>query len=359
VQGLRIGEVNKALYNNYKLDKPTLLLGRSGVGKSEVVADFADSLGADMFDVRLTLYDNVDLGGLPYFDPDVKTVLRGLPDMLPKPSDRPSILFLDEINLALPSTQAAAYQLILNGCLGSWKKPDNCYVMAAGNLNSDKGATHPMAFPLLNRFNIIKVEENAEDWIDWGISKKIDSSIIGFIKYMPNKLFTFSSSTPDQSNFATARTWVDVSKYIQLQKEDYFNDSLLYQHIQGSIGEGESIEFKRYREVVNKLPNPTDIINGKYGDKVNTSDDISGYYSLIVSLIYLIEKEFDKETDNKTIRKYLDNSVIFFNDFLQEKEFTLFYISQFLRKDKDNKFQSVLKDSQYWKSITESLVKYT
>ena len=42
------------------------------------------------------------------------------------------VLFLDELNSAPPSVQAAAYQLVLNGKIGQYKLPSNVKIVAAG-----------------------------------------------------------------------------------------------------------------------------------------------------------------------------------------------------------------------------------
>jgi hypothetical protein len=62
------------------------------------------------------------------------------------------VLFLDELNSAAPSVQAAAYQLILNRRIGKYRMPKNVVLVAAGNRESDKGVTYRMPTPLANRF---------------------------------------------------------------------------------------------------------------------------------------------------------------------------------------------------------------
>ena len=69
-------------------------------------------------------------------------------------------LFLDEMNSAAPSVQAAAYQLILNRKVGQYKLPDNVSVVAAGNREADKGVTYRMPAPLANRFIHLELAVN-------------------------------------------------------------------------------------------------------------------------------------------------------------------------------------------------------
>ncbi|MEL6518748.1 MAG: AAA family ATPase, partial [Pseudomonadota bacterium] len=51
-----------------KLTASYMLHGRPGVGKSEIVAQLAGEIGAQLFDLRLTTIEPQDLRGLPYYD---------------------------------------------------------------------------------------------------------------------------------------------------------------------------------------------------------------------------------------------------------------------------------------------------
>ncbi len=86
--------------------RPVMLWGAPGVGKSDVVRMVASESKLELRDVRLSLMDPVDLKGFPSIDA-AKKVMSWLPgDFLPKKGK--GILFLDEINSAPQSVQAAA-----------------------------------------------------------------------------------------------------------------------------------------------------------------------------------------------------------------------------------------------------------
>ena len=140
----------------FKVKRPVFLWGPPGIGKSDVVTNIVENMDGIVYDLRLGQMDPTDLRGMPFFN---KTM--GLMDWAP-PIDLPTEevaaqypvvgLFLDEMNSAAPSVQAAAYQLILNRRIGKYKLPDNVVIIAAGNRVSDKGVTYRMPTPLANRF---------------------------------------------------------------------------------------------------------------------------------------------------------------------------------------------------------------
>ena len=71
-----------------------------------------------LIDIRLSLWEPTDIKGIPYFDSNSGTMVWGAPSELPSEEFAAQfdhiVLFLDEMNSAAPSVQAAAYQLILN-----------------------------------------------------------------------------------------------------------------------------------------------------------------------------------------------------------------------------------------------------
>ena len=146
----------KSIKVAFKKQRPIFLWGPPGVGKSDIVQQITDDAGGYMFDLRLGQMDPTDLRGIPYFNKELGVMDWAPPIDLPSPEfakDYPMItLFLDEMNAAAPSVQAAAYQLILNRRIGKYVLPDNVVVIAAGNRESDKGVTYRMPTPLANRF---------------------------------------------------------------------------------------------------------------------------------------------------------------------------------------------------------------
>ena len=105
--------------------------GAPGIGKSSIVRHIAEAKNLPVVDLRASLLDPTDLRGIPMIQN--KTSVWCPPSFLPKTSDKPGILFLDEINAAPPLVQAALYQLILDRRVGEYVLPDGWKIIAAGN----------------------------------------------------------------------------------------------------------------------------------------------------------------------------------------------------------------------------------
>ena len=272
--------------------RPIFLWGPPGIGKSEVVASIAEEQKGFMIDLRLAQMEPTDLRGIPYYNKD-----SGLMDWAP-PIDLPSeetasqypmvVLFLDEMNSAAPSIQAAAYQLILNRRIGKYKLPDNVVVIAAGNRESDKGVTYRMPAPLANRFLHLEMRVDHTAWETWATINRIHKDVVGYIGFAKQDLYDFDPRSSSRS-FATPRSWTFVSEI--LEDEDV-GEADLTDLVTGAVGEGVAVKFMAHRKISGQLPKPEDVLAGKVKElKVK---EISAMYSLVVSMCYELKDAADK-----------------------------------------------------------------
>jgi len=291
--------------------RPIFLWGPPGIGKSDIVAQITNSLSNSLLiDIRLSLWEPTDIKGIPYFDSNSGTMVWGAPSELPNAEMAAQydniVLFLDEMNSAAPAVQAAAYQLILNRKVGTYKLPDNVYIVAAGNREADKGVTYRMPAPLANRFVHIEMKVDFDDWFSWAVEKNIHKDVVGFLTFSKKDLYDFDPKSASRA-FATPRSWSFVSELL----DDDLDNETLTDLVAGAVGEGLAVKFMAHRKVAAKLPNPTDILAGKIKE-LNTKE-ISAMYSLTVSLCYEMKEacdKGDKKFDNKVnnfLRFAMDN----------------------------------------------------
>ena len=290
--------------------RPVFIWGPPGIGKSDIVHQIGDALDAHVIDVRLSLWEPTDIKGIPYYSAEDNKMSWAppveLPDAAMASQHKAIILFLDEMNSAAPAVQAAAYQLILNRRVGAYELPDNVYIVAAGNRETDKGVTYRMPAPLANRFVHLELAVSFDDWFNWAVDNKIHKDVVGFLQFAKRDLYDFDPKSPNRS-FATPRSWSFVSELL----EDNLDDETTTDLVSGCVGEGLAIKFVAHRKVAASMPNPTDILEGKI--KEIKSKEISAMYSLTVSLCYELkeacdkgDKKFDSKVD-KFLRFMMDN----------------------------------------------------
>jgi hypothetical protein len=294
-----------------KKQRPIFLWGPPGIGKSDIVQQVNDTFAnSHLIDIRLSLWEPTDIKGIPYFDSNSGTMVWGAPSELPSEEFAAQYdhitLFLDEMNSAAPSVQAAAYQLILNRRVGTYKLPDNVSVVAAGNREADKGVTYRMPAPLANRFIHLELAVNFDDWFNWAVANNQHTDVVGYLTFAKKDLYDFDPKSSSRS-FATPRSWSFVSELI----EDDLDEATTTDLVAGAVGEGLALKFMAHRKVASSMPNPSDILAGKV--KEMKSKEISAMYSLTVSLCYELkeasdagDKKFDAKVNN-FLRFSMDN----------------------------------------------------
>ena len=291
---IRPSELKAILHHVTKIKQPAFIWGGPGIGKSDVVSQVAAEQGRPVIDIRLALMDPTDIRGMPYADSEGNGMKWSPPSELPKagtPTEN-AILFLDEMNSAPPSVQAAAYQLVLNRRIGEYELPEGVSIVAAGNRETDKGVTYRMPAPLANRFLHFNIESNFEDWQKWAILNEVHPDVVGFLSSNHGNLYKFDPKSPDKS-FATPRSWEFVSRVIDDSAS--LSEKLVGVLVAGGVGEGMATEFMQHRRVAAKMPKPEDVLSGKV-TKLEVKE-ISAKYSLAVGLCYLLKEVSERAND--------------------------------------------------------------
>jgi len=298
-------QARKSILAAFKVQRPIFLWGPPGIGKSELVEGITAELGGYMIDLRLGQMEPTDIRGIPFYNKDTGKMDWAPPVELPDEelaSQYPIVvLFLDELNSAPASVQAAAYQLILNRRIGKYRLPNNVVMVAAGNRESDKGVTYRMPTPLANRFLHQEMKVDFASWQEWAVMNKIHKDVVGYLSFAKQDLYDFDAKSASRA-FATPRSWSFVS---QLVADEHADDDTLMNLVAGTVGEGLAVKFMAHRKIAGKMPSPTDILNGKVKD-LNVKE-VSAMYSLVISMCYELKAAVETKVEDKKFHEMADN----------------------------------------------------
>ncbi|MBO6119613.1 MAG: hypothetical protein J6P02_04045 [Lachnospiraceae bacterium] len=261
-----------------------MLWGAPGVGKSESVYQISKILEqktgkkVHVNDVRLSLYNPVDLRGIPSPNKEHTEAVWLKPEVFKfdESDDVINILFLDELSTCSTSVQACAYQITLDRKIGEHKLPDNVLVIAAGNRKQDQSVSIQMPKALANRMIHFDVCSEVKDWRNWALENNIDDRIIGFLAYKPNYLENGHESKSDLA-YATPRSWAKASDILKTLGDSESGRLL----ISGTIGMGIATEFFHFCDCVEKLPNIDKIFKGQQKEVPKDNDIL---YTLITAM---------------------------------------------------------------------------
>jgi hypothetical protein len=226
----------------------------------------------------------------------------------------PCRFFLDEINVAPPATQAAAYQWVLDHRIGEWamdreihttklgnKRPKQT-IVAAGNRATDQAFVHQMGAPLRNRFALVDVEPHFDDWKEWALNSRISHLVINFLAYTARVgaglqaeskyglLFFFDPAQHAQSAFPTPRSWAMTSRFIT-ENPEFSTD---VEAIAGMVGGAVATKFAAFVKVADKLPDAGEVLAGNLTIKPpKATSDPGALYAFCGALTAALIREED------------------------------------------------------------------
>lgn len=333
---ISVGEMVKQLTKAYtqiikngaslRMMPSVMLWGPPGVGKSEGIRELAKNIekktGKTVYvtDVRLILYNPVDLRGIPTANDDKTLAVWLKPKIfqMDESKDVINILFLDEISAAPQSVQAAAYQITLDRVVGEHKLPENCIVIAAGNRVTDKSVAYKMPRALANRLLHFEIQSDYESWKAWTIKNGIHEKVLGFLSFRQDQILNTCLHN-DELAFATPRTWEMVSNILNNVNEDV---EAVFSLIAGLVGIGAAGEFLTWCEVYKDLPDVEKIFKGKK-EPVPESPDV--LYALVSAMtVYASKHKEDLEAIEYSIhygkKLPVDFSVVLLRNYLYIEE---------------------------------------
>ncbi|MBX5456941.1 MAG: MoxR family ATPase [Thermogemmatispora sp.] len=248
-----------------RLMMSTMIWGPPGVGKSSIVAQTARAHSLELIDLRLSQLAPTDLRGLPVAEEG--TARWYPPEFLPR-SGR-GILFLDELNLAPPTIQGIAQQLILDRRVGSYTVPEGWFIWAAGNRKEDRAAVFDMPAPLSNRFIHLFVEPNFDSFKAYALEQGMHEHLLAFLAFRPELLHRLD---PQQPAWPSPRTWMMADALYKAGLD-----------IAPAVGQGAAAEFEAFMALYDRLPDVEAILEGA-GEHIAFPGEPSLRYAITVAL---------------------------------------------------------------------------
>lgn len=223
---------------NEKNFRPIFGLGKGGIGKTESIMELAkEKLHIGYVDIRLLLYSETDLKGIPYPNAEhIKTIwLQN--DILPtvEKDGETGILVFDEITSCARSVRTAAYQLLNERRLGEYVLPDGWLVVCLGNGEEDGGDYQGMEGNFANRCSVYNVVPSVEAWKIWALSHGVNELVTAYVSFRPADLHSYNPDSETELLFSSPRSWTAVSNI--LNTYGYVeNDEILTSRIMGNLG---------------------------------------------------------------------------------------------------------------------------
>ena len=306
----------KSLLGIFPADQNIMLVGKHGIGKSEILSKYFTAKGMKVVALFLgQISDPGDLIGLP-----TKNEKTGKTDFMPPywfPLDgKPIVLFLDELNRARPEILQTIMDLALNRKLAGRSLPEGSRIISAVNAGDQYQLTD-LDPALVSRFNIVNFRPTVQEWLLWTKQNDLDERVISFIEQHHIWLDrdpeskegedTGLDKTPDR------RAWKRVSDII---KGATNLDALYTRAISSAVGPKAAAAFLQStgkkkivsgRSLLLKFPDLKEILSGYELHELSAVND--GVFRYLE-----VEKPLDSE------KKDMKKNIEAYFDFLVEKK---------------------------------------
>lgn len=187
------------------IKKPVLIRGRHGVGKSEVVYQFAKEVNLPVVERRASQMTEGDLVGLPKTDGDITSFCP--PDWFKTACDGPVVLFLDEVDRATIEVRQGIFELTDSRKLNGHRLHPETLIFAAinGGEHGEQYQVGEMDPAELDRWTVFDVEPSVEDWLNWA-KDGVDKMVWDFINHNRGHLEHKDEFEPNKV-YPSRRSW--------------------------------------------------------------------------------------------------------------------------------------------------------
>ena len=169
-----------------------LLVGPPGIGKSEIVEQVANRLGARLMYCHAAVHEPSDFRGLGVVIPGNPPRAEWLPFSLLEElinADSLTVAFFDDLGQAPEAVQAALMQLLQARRVGQHTISDHVVFLAATNRRRDRAGVHGILSAIRSRFRtIVELVPDVEDWCTWAIQAGLPATGIAFVRIRPQYL---------------------------------------------------------------------------------------------------------------------------------------------------------------------------
>lgn len=238
------------------------VIGKHGIGKSSVIAQFAKDNGYSFHPFFLgQMSDTGDLLGLPEFDRDAngKAISTNFIHPAKLPKKPRSILFFDELNRASKDLLQAIFQLALEGTIHDYTlPPDSAIIMAMNPATDDYSVLDFADKAFADRFVHINLDPTHEEFHAYMTSRYGTSDVSAFLRQQ-TKLLEETDLAPVTLEFVkpSRRSWDRLQKLQNTgMPENLFREAGM-----GIVGTAAMIAYSSWKETQIKIIEGAEILD--------------------------------------------------------------------------------------------------
>lgn len=207
--------------------RPVLLIGPPGIGKTAVMKQIASELDIGLASYTMTHHTRQSAMGLPFIEKRIydgkeqsvtsytmSEIIASVYELIEKTGLHEGILFIDEINCVSETLAPIMLQFLQNKVFGNSKVPKGWVIVAAGNPATYNRSVRELDVVTLDRVKLINVEPDYDIWKEYALKSGVHQSILSYLDARRDNFYRIEA-TIDGKRFVTARGWEDLSDMIK------------------------------------------------------------------------------------------------------------------------------------------------
>ena len=244
----------------FHMQRPIIMFGPPGVGKTAIVAQIAEELGINFVAYSITHHTRQSALGLPFISTKtyggkeyavseytMSEIIGACYDAVEESGVAEGILFLDEVNCVSETLAPAMLQFLQYKTFGQHRLPEGWVIVCAGNPPEYNRSAREFDPVTMDRLKRIDVEPDVDVWLAYAAEHNLHPAVVTYLQTKPGAFYKVQAGVHG-TLMVTARGWEDLSRII------------------GSF-EAEGLEVDR------------DLI-GQYLQDPDTADGFAVYYNL-------------------------------------------------------------------------------
>lgn len=259
--------------------RPLLLMGPPGVGKTAVLAQLAAELDVGFIAYTMTHHTRQSALGLPRIcekqyggkpclatEYTMSEILAAVYDQMERTGRKTGILFLDEINCVSETLMPAMLQLLQAKQFGTHRLPEGWMIAAAGNPPQYNESARLFDTATMDRVRLLTVEESYPVWRSYAHARGLHPAVLSYLELNPAHFYCVQPHAHVRG-FVTARGWEDLSEMLTSCERLYLpvEDALFGEYLQhDEIAASFAAFFRLYNACRDRLDLPA-ILRGEYG----------------------------------------------------------------------------------------------
>ncbi|MDO4617383.1 MAG: AAA family ATPase [Lachnospiraceae bacterium] len=227
--------------------RPILLLGAPGIGKTQIVEQAAREAGVALVAYTITHHTRQSAIGLPFIEEKLygedqyhvtqytmSEIVASVYERMEETGLKEGILFLDEINCVSETLAPAMLQFLQCKTFGNHRIPEGWLIVAAGNPPEYNRSVREFDVVTLDRVKRMDVQPEFDCWKEFAYRQGIHQAVISYLTARVGYFYKMEN-TVDGRFFATPRGWSDLSELLTVyerlgKKPDRMTISSYIQH---------------------------------------------------------------------------------------------------------------------------------